>query len=462
MYYFSYGLVIVVTALIATVVSGFVYKRRLVKTISIMASGASRIGRGDFQYKLALKKNDELQELANSFNSMGDSLEAFVRDLQKRNKNLTTERQKQDSILSSVSDGIIAVNRNHEIRLANAPAAALIGKTPEDITGTPLQAAFPFLRANQSFILDTSKAGSFHYDNLVLRDGDKELFLELSVAVAPPTSEITAILTVHDVTASRELEIMKLDFVAIAAHELRTPLTVVRGYLDLIINSPEIAKLTVMNIEYLQRTKSGVTQLAELINNILNVSRIERNSLQIALAKIDLALVLKQATDQQRVTAELRHQKLTYERPPEKVFVVADASAITEVVNNLVSNAIKYTPENGSVTVRLTQDGDFARVADIENGRCIPEASKPRLFTKFYRVENSLTTGNRGTGRGLYICKSIVELHHGMIDVMSKLGAGSTFYFTLPLYDHEKHVELTAQTKELGGIHGWFPKRTHR
>jgi signal transduction histidine kinase len=461
MYYISYILVILLSAFLATVISGYVYKRQLLRTIKIIATGASRIGRGDFTHKITLPRRDELTELATSFNTMGDDLEALMNDLRTHNKSLTTERQKQDSILASVSDGIIAINKDHEIMLVNAPAATLVNKTPAEITGAPMQAVFPLSRDGQLFTLDISQPGNFHYENLILKQSGPESFLELVVAVAPSNSEIAAIITVHDVTASRELEIMKLDFVAIAAHELRTPLTVARGYLDLVINSTEMTKLTVMNIEYLQRTRGGVNQLAELINNILNVSRIERNSLQIALAKIDLALLLKQATDQQRVTAELRHQTLVYERPPEKVYVVADETAITEVINNLVSNAIKYTPEKGAITVKLTHADGAAKVEVIDTGRGIPEASKAHLFTKFYRVENSLTTGNRGTGLGLYICKNIIELHHGMIDVTSQLGSGSTFYFTLPLYDDSKHQELTAGVKQLGGIHGWFPKRSH-
>ena len=462
MYYLSFGLVIVVSALLATVVSSYVYKRRLSKTIQTIMSGAARIGHGDFEHRIQLKSHDELSEVATSFNTMGSNLETLMHNLQNRNQNLTTERQKQDSILASVSDGIIAVNKNHEIMLVNAQAAALVGKSPIEITGAPLQAVFPITHRGQQFELDTSQLGNFHYDNLILLNNGHEAFLKLVVAVAPSSSEIAAIITVHDMTASRELEIMKLDFVAIAAHELRTPLTVARGYLDLVINSAEMTKLTVMNIEYLQRTRSGVNQLAELINNILNVSRIERNTLQIALAKIDLALLLKQSSDQQRVTAELRHQRLIYERPPEKVFVVADESAITEVVNNLVSNAIKYTPEQGQIIIRLTHENGFAKVAVIDTGCGIPEASKAQLFTKFYRVENSLTTGNRGTGLGLYICKNIIEQHHGMIDVTSQLDAGSTFYFTLPMYDGSMQQELTVGVKQLGGIHGWFPKRSHR
>jgi signal transduction histidine kinase len=255
---------------------------------------------------------------------------------------------------------------------------------------------------------------------------------------------------------------MKLDFVAIAAHELRTPLTVVRGYLDLVNASPEISRLTVMNIEYLERAMVGVAQLSNLINNILNVSRIERGTMSVAFVKLDIAALLSQLVREEMVGATLKEQHLKYEGVPSRVFVVADESAISEVVNNLLTNAIKYTPEKADITVRLTTTDNFARIEVSDNGRGIPESARPHLFTKFYRVENSMTSGNRGTGLGLFISKSIIGMQHGEIGYTSTPGKGSTFIFTLPLYTDDKRGNITAQSGELKGIHGWFPKRPDR
>jgi PAS domain S-box-containing protein len=390
---------------------------------------------------------------------MGGSLEAFVGDLQRRNKTLSLERRKQADILESISDGVIAVNKNQEIVLINAPAAALVGKKPEELTGKSMPDAFAIMHNEQAFRLVMAKPGVFHYDDLILPHGEKPSYLELVVVVTEAMSDIAAIITVHDLTQGRELEVMKLDFVAIAAHELRTPLTVVRGYLDLISSSSEVSKLTLMNIEYLQRALSGMTQLGNLINNILNVSRIERGALRVKLSKVDITRLIRTVIEQQQVGVALRRQHIQYQGPSDNVFVAADKGAITEVVNNLLSNAIKYTSENGHISIRVAQTGSFVRIEVVDDGRGIPEASKAHLFTKFYRVENSLTTGNRGTGLGLYISKSIIALHHGEIGVVSKLGEGSTFFFTLPVFDEGEHPNINAEEKELDSIHGWFPKR---
>ncbi|HSW66792.1 MAG TPA: ATP-binding protein [Bacillota bacterium] len=456
------GVGIMIGVAIVAIVCSLLFRRQLLVPIQLIAAGAMRIGRGDFRYKIPVRTNDELGDLAHSFNSMGGSLEAFVHDLQKRNASLSEERRKQSSILESVSDGIIAINKKGEIVLINAPAAALIGKKPADLTGASFREHFILMVNERPFALNVTRAGIYHYDDLVLPYADKLSYLELVVAVVEDMQDIAAIITVHDLTPGRELEVMKLDFVAIAAHELRTPLTVVRGYLDLVNSSPEISRLTVMNLEYLQRAQSGVSQLSGLINNILNVSRIERGTLHVNLTKVDLGEILARAVVQQRVSAVLKQQHLGYAPPKEQTFVAADESAINEVVTNLINNAIKYTPEGGHISVAAERVGDFVRVEVGDDGQGIPDGAKANLFTKFYRVENSMTTGNRGTGLGLFISKSIISLHHGEIGVVSKLGEGSTFYFTLPLYDERTQHNVNKESEELDDIHGWFPKRTNR
>lgn len=441
--FYRLGAAILVAVALAAIICSLVFRRKLLVPIQMIASGALRIGRGDLRYKIPVKSDDELGNLAHSFNDMGDSLGAIVHDLQRRNESLNVEHRKESSILESVSDGIIAVNKQRQIVLINAPAAALVNKKPSELTGANFADTLTLMHNEQPFVLNLSKTGVYHYDDLALPNGDKLSYLELIVVVTDTMSDIAAIITVHDLTPGRELEAMKLDFVAIAAHELRTPLTVVRGYLDLVNSSPDVSKLTVMNIEYLERAMSGVSQLGNLINNILNVSRIERGSLHVDVAKVDIATLLQRLLDQERVSAMLKRQHLEYEGPDSHMFVAADESAIAEVVNNLLSNAVKYTPEAGHITLRLAQNGEFVRVEVADDGRGIPDDAKEHLFTKFYRVENSMTTGNRGTGLGLYISKSIITLHHGEIGVVSKLGKGSTFFFTLPIFKADQPSNIT-------------------
>lgn len=456
----SYRLGIVLFVIVAVIAIGLslLFRKQILTPLKDLAREAKRIGEGEFNYKLPVESGDELGDLAKSFNTMGDDIANLVNDLQKQNVTLETERHKLSSIIQSVSNGIIAIDKNQAIILINPPAAQIIAQAPEALLGRKLSDFFPWQHKNKPASLSLEKPGVYTYKELELPTAERVNYLDLVVTVIEhDTSGIAGILTIHDLTQSRELEIMKLDFVAIAAHELRTPLTIIRGYLNLI--GTEKKKLSTLTTEYLRRAIVGANQLGSLINNLLNVSRIERGVMQVTFTKIDLTLLTRQIVDQEQVAARMKKQTLSYTGPDSSIIVPADSLAISEVINNLVSNAMKYAPEGGLVDVRLTTEGDVARVAIHDNGPGIPEEAQLKLFTKFYRVERSLNTGNRGTGLGLYISKAIISLHKGTIGVLSTVGEGSTFFFTLPIFQEEKHGKLIPESKELSGIHGWIAKQ---
>ncbi len=458
--FYRLGIGILLGAMLLAIGLSLFFRKRLLGPIRQLAAGARRLGRGEFTNKIPVQTHDELGELAETFNNMGQNIQGLVTNLQTKNLNLTVEQRKLASIIKSVSDGVIALNHKHEIVSINPPAAKLIGKQPKDLIGQALDSHFHWQHAGKPFELNFSQPGIYVYDELVLPQADQNAYVDLVLAVIDqPASDVAAIITVHNLTQSRELEVMKLDFVAIAAHELRTPLTVVRGYLNL-INTEALNQLSIMNIENLQRAIVGTEQLSNLINNLLNVSRIERGEMSISLAKVDLATLANEIIEQQRVMATLKEQKLRYDGPERGVYVPADKSAISEVINNLINNAMKYTQAGGVITVSLRPNGDVIQVEVSDNGPGIPKAAQERLFTKFYRVERSLTTGNRGTGLGLYICRTIVKLHHGEIGVTSTEDQGATFFFRLPIFNDIKNATLLTGTKEMVGAHGWIKKRS--
>jgi signal transduction histidine kinase len=299
------------------------------------------------------------------------------------------------------------------------------------------------------------------YNDLELPRVDGISYLSLVVSViSHEDNDIAAIITINDQTQSRELDFMKLDFVAIAAHELRTPLTVVRGYLDL-INPEAIKKLTLSGLENFQKAIEGTDQLRDLINKLLNIARIERGEMEIFIEKLNLSTLVKENVRQHNSTAVLKEQTLTFdpENIDKSIYIPGDPASITEVLNNLIGNAIKYTGRGGKISVKMTTQGDQVKVEVIDNGPGVPEELRGRLFTKFYRAERSLIAGTRGTGLGLFISKTIIELQHGTIGIEPDIGHGSAFYFTLPIYEADKYDKLVTKEKPLGGINGWFKKR---
>ena len=452
--------IIILSAAVLSIITSLIFRNQLLIPIRKLTFGAKKLGSGDFDHKIAINSNDELRELATTFNNMGLNIKQLVSNLESRNVHLFIEQTKLNGIIGSVSDGIIALNAKGEIVTVNPPAAKLINKQAAELYGKIMTDLYPWERESKHFAPELQKPGLYHYTDLVLPRGSDVLYLDLMVTVIEQKqSEVAAIISIHDQTQARELDYMKLDFVAIAAHELRTPLTVIQGYLSL-LNADAIKQLTIYNIENLQKAITGTTQLRNLINKLLSIARIERGEMEINIGKLDLPKLVKEIVGQHATAASQKEQRIAFNSSVAgHVFVPGDISSLSEVLNNLIGNALKFTEAGGTVQVNLKMINDMVRVEVVDDGPGVPTELRARLFTKFYRVERSLIAGSRGTGLGLYISKTIIELHHGKIGIEPYTGKGSTFYFTLPIYDPKKHGMLISNKKEAGGIHGWFKKR---
>lgn len=460
--YIQLSATIGIAAIILSILAGLFFSRQLIRPIRELSLGARRLGQGVFDQAINVKTKDELQELADTFNRMGLSIQKLIGDLKTNNLRLMVEQAKLNNIIGSVSDGIIAVNSEGVIVSINPPAAKLIDKAPTLLEGKLVSETFAWTHDDNPFTPDLTKPGTYRYTDLVLNRGDSIAYLDLMVSVMEhQANNVAAIITIHDQTESRELSFMKLDFVAIAAHELRTPLTVVRGYLD-ILNTAAQKEMSVFNLENLQKAIVGANQLRELINKLLNIARIERGDMEIFIEKLNLSKLVSENVEQHQPVAAQKEQILTYSASTENaVYVPADTASIVEVLNNLIGNALKYTGKGGQIKVTLTAGPEEVRVQVSDDGPGVPEELRDKLFTKFYRAERSLIAGTRGTGLGLFISKTIVELQRGTIGIESDQGKGSTFYFTLPLYDPIKDDEQVAKNSS-GGIRGWFKKHSTR
>ncbi len=461
--YIKRAAVVGISAIVLAVLVSIFFRRQLIGPIKKLSLGAKKIGSGEFDHKISIHTNDELEDLADTFNSMSANIQKLVSELKTNNLNLVTEKTKLNNIIRSVTDGIVALNREGQILSINPPAAELANQPGESLVGKKLVDVFAWLQDDKPLSVELDKPGAYQYSEVTLHHGAQIAYLDLVVSVINQhETDVATIITIHDLTKSRELDFMKLDFVAIAAHELRTPLTVVRGYLDM-INTDAVKSMSIFNIESLQKAILGANQLRDLINKLLNIARIERGEMEISIEKLDLAKLVKENVHQHEPTASQNEQTLKFEANTESpVYVPADPSSIIEVLNNLLGNALKFTGPRGIVTVHLEAGPDEVRVSVNDNGPGIPTELRDKLFTKFYRAERSLIAGTRGTGLGLFISRTIIELQKGSIGLEPPSGKGSTFYFTLPIYKAELHDTLVSKDKQSGGVRGWFKKNTNR
>lgn len=455
------GLVgIVVASSIIIIAVAVYFARFFTNPILQIARASQRIGQGNFTEQINLHRTDEIGELGTSINAMGLSLRDFVARIE-------SQRHRLEVILNSTAESILAIDKAGTILIANQAASELASTTVNDLTGKNVRDIFTWKRNNGDFNVDYNVTETRVFPDMQYTDkAGNEHFVKVLVAPVndgQDQSTAQSIVTIHDETKSRELEDMKIDFVSMAAHELRTPLAAIRGYLELI----SYKKGSVADAEtstYIHQALKSATELGGLINNLLDVTRIERGTLTLHFEKTDLSALVLQAIKESQFVAKDKNIALGYEGPQADCFVVGDPIAIREVINNLLANAVKYTDANGTVTVHLeSQDQQYVvHVADTGIG--IPQKAIPNLFTKFYRVHGGLDSGSTGTGLGLYISKSIMERHHGTISVESEVGKGSTFSFAIPvLSDAQLAAAQSGQEQNITRRHrGWVTKNIAR
>lgn len=449
--------------LVCTPITFFLAKK-FTDPIQSLVKGAHIFGEGKLDYRVSLRTNDEFDELAGAFNQMATNLDDSTQKLERNKDIISAERNKLAVVLSGISDAVIAIGLNRQILLFNTVAQELTGYKEIDVLGKPLDQLIKlYFKENiiqattySPIRLDNYEGILWSQKNLKLvTPTQHELFVNVVASQIKEGEKVGVgcILTMHDISKEHQLEEMKLDFVSMAAHELRTPITSIQGYAGLLKQAA--TKLSPDDNDSLQKLLLSSEILANLVDNLLNVSRIEQGRLILKITHITMGKLVKEVVDTIMPTAIEKKQKITilgnHEVLPQ---VLGDPARIKQVVTNLLSNAIKYTPELGSIIISISEQQDANKrilvVAVSDNGQGIAKEAMPHLFTKFFRAANPLVMEAKGTGLGLYISKSIIDMHMGKIWATSEKERGSTFAFALPIPSEAdlKEYEEKAKNEE--------------
>lgn len=402
----------------------------------------------DVRRELAEKSAEELRK----------NVEEQTKELKKEKEAMATERNKLSVVLSGITDAVVAIDADNKIILCNSSAEHIIECTENEMLDKNIDDivilyeddhVLRFMEYRQQ--TETMKATLKQGIHLQSKEG-KNIFIEVFLApvVFEDQNQTGWILTFHDITKEQELEQMKLDFVSMAAHELRTPLTSIKGYTSLLYDE-YFTKLDEAGQMYLNRLTISTKNLGGLIENLLNVSRIEKDTFKVELAPIQLGMVIADVIVNLEEQAHMKKQILSFHSPQNALpEVFADSARIMQVLTNLIANAINYTQEGGIIEVFMKQLPKYIEVSIKDNGQGIPKEALPKLFTKFFRVSGILEQGSKGTGLGLFITKSIVNMHHGDIIVESEEGKGATFRFTVPIASKEEVEENNIYKNKIG------------
>jgi len=357
---------------------------------------------------------------------------------------LKAEKSKIESAIESMADGVIMVDKNKQLVVINPAARKALHSDSYQGRDIDFEDVTELLGYDPVEVL--SKQGRAFVKNEVSIHGMD--YQAQACSVAGSEGEIVGtVLSLRDVSREKEIDRMKSEFISVASHELRTPLTSIKNAVDLIL-SGKTGETTDGQEKFLSMAKRNIDRLAGLINDLLDISKIESGKMELHFAEMDMKDCVEDVINTLRPSADEKSISLKIILDPEVPSVYADASGIDEVMINLVGNALKFTPDNGTVTIDVHELKDlpdrpggvdgFVEVSVIDNGVGIPEEFIDHVFDKFYQVESSLSAQIRkGSGLGLAISKHTVEAHGGSLLCKSKEGEGSTFSFTLPMADKE-------------------------
>lgn len=338
-------------------------------------------------------------------------------------KRTTSTLQRQihdlDAIFQNLGDGVIILNKRGTILLINRSAQKIFGLDEKSAAGLPFEDAFsqPDLLALWNRALEEQP--DFHEINM--NDG------HVYMARCTPIPDIGFAITLQDISHLKELERIKTDFVHTVSHDLRSPLTSVLGYAELVART---GPLNEHQREFLSRVQGSVQQITHLINDLLDIGRMEAG-FDTRRESVHLESILESTLDALNGQLKAANMNVRIEKAASLPPLKANPVRLRQMLDNLINNAIKYTQANGSIEIELRAEDDQVIFRISDNGAGIPPADQPHIFEKFYRGEN-IPDGVIGTGLGLAIVKSIVDNHQGRIWVESTLGKGSTFFVVLP------------------------------
>jgi two-component system sensor histidine kinase VicK len=407
-------------AVAITAILGVLLAQTITRPMSDMRRQALEMAKGNFSRKAKVYGYDEIGQLALTFNNL-------TRKLQEAQATTEGERRKLSSVLAHMTDGVIATDRKGRIILINDPAANMLNVSRETVLSEPIvdllglseEYTFEQLLEKDSLILDFSVY-------------QKPFILRATVStIQKETGLINGIITVlHDITEQEKIDQERREFVANVSHELRTPLTTMRSYLEALADGVwqdrEIAP------KFLNVTQTETERMIRLVNDLLQLSKLDSHDYRFSKDVVNFTEFYQHIIDRFEMAKE---QGISFVRklPNHSIYVYIDPDKITQVLDNIISNAIKYSPEGGTITFSLEQREEQIVVSVKDEGVGIPADNVNKIFDRFYRVDKARSRNLGGTGLGLAIAREMVLAHDGNIWAQSKEGVGTTIYFTLPI-----------------------------
>lgn len=423
----------------------------ILKPLDDLIRSARLFAGGNLNQRAKVKSGDELEDVANSFNLLTAKLASGFHALENDRAMVILQKNKFDTILSSIIDGIIALDFNKNIIFFNKASEEITGYRQAEVYQKPIGEIIHLFSGKDEVFPETYCQTSYNQGVILIGKEGRQTNVNIITAQVGnlAQSNVSNIIILRDLSKEKKLEQMKIDFVSMASHELKTPLTSIIGYLSVFLNENK-SKIPAEDLLLLDKAFIAAKQLQTLVANLLNVNKIEKDQLSVSPEPIDYLPIINKAIEDLRNQANQKNIVISV-IPPNEIIpkVLADPVRTNEVVVNLLSNAINYTQAGGKVEISIKVSPVEITTTIADNGVGIPAEAIPHLFNKFFRVSNQLQKASRGTGLGLYISKSIIEKLHGRIWVESELDKGSRFSFTLPVASQSMNITSSHLSSEV-------------
>lgn len=404
--------------LLAAILLSFLLSKTITTPIERITEGAQSIAEGNFDQKLGVQSTDEIGELTESFNDMARQLKNTVGEVQ-------GERDKLSTLFLHMTDGVAAFSTDGTLIHMNPATENLLGvRFEHSLTFDEMFADLDMPENDESAVRSFMTSEITRFGRV------------LSITLAPYGAldgEGGVIAVIHDVTEQRKLDEARREFVANVSHELRTPLTNIRSYTETLYDA--VGELPIeTEKQFLGVIGSESERMARIVTDLLTLSRLDYGRMDLRMTRFKLADMLRNVANAMKLTAEDSGHELLVDTPDKLPELMGDRERLEQVVVNILSNAVKYTPAGGHIRLSAREiSGERVRIMVEDDGVGIPQEDVPRLFERFYRVDKARSREAGGTGLGLAIAKEIVQQHEGKITLASEYGKGTTVSIILPL-----------------------------
>lgn len=407
-------------SLFITVILGFFIARTITRPITDMRNQTVEMSKGNYTQRVKIYGNDEIGELALAFNNLS-------KRVQEAQANTESEKRRLDSVITHMSDGIIATDRRGRIRIVNDMAIKMLGMAKEDLIGYYM---LNVLKIEGDFSLEEIQENN---DSILIDMNEEEGIIarvNFSTIVQDTGFVNGYIAVLHDVTEQQQVERERREFVANVSHELRTPLTSMNSYIEALEEGAW--KDENLAPSFLSVTREETVRMIRLVNDLLQLSKMDNETEQITKEIVDFNMFINKIINRHEMAA--KDTTFVREIPNETIFTEIDPDKMMQVFDNVITNAMKYSRGDKRVEFHVKQNALYNRmtIRIKDNGIGIPINKVDKIFDRFYRVDKARTRKMGGTGLGLAISKEIVEAHNGRIWANSVEGQGTSIFITLP------------------------------